>query len=42
VLIFADVNDVRHIPEGAKFRFRCTVAGFDYQYVQMDNCSIMQ
>jgi hypothetical protein len=42
VLIFADLNEVRHIPEGAKFRFRCTVAGFDYQYVQMENCSIVQ
>lgn len=42
VLIFADLNEVRHIPEGAKFRFRCTVASFDYQYVHMENCSIVR
>ena len=42
VLVFADINEVRHIPEGAKFRFRCTVESFDYQYVHMENCSIVR
>ena len=42
VLTFADLNEVRDIAEGAKFRFRCTVASFDYQYVHMQDCSIVR
>jgi hypothetical protein len=42
VLTFADLNEVRGIPEGAKFRFRCTVESFDYQYVHMENCSVVR
>ena len=42
VLVFADLNEVRGIPEGAKFRFKCTVESFDYQYVHMENCSIVR
>jgi hypothetical protein len=42
VLIFADPNEVRGIAEGAKFRFKCTLTGFDYQYVQMDSCAIVR
>jgi hypothetical protein len=42
VLAFADLNEVRGIQEGAKFRFRCTVASFDYQYVHMENCSVVR
>jgi hypothetical protein len=33
---------VRDIPEGAKFRFRCAVASFDYQYVHLEDCSIVR
>jgi hypothetical protein len=40
VLFFRSPNDVGAIGEGAAFRFRCTVANFDYQYVQMENCSV--
>lgn len=42
VLMFADLNEVRDIPEGAKFRFKCTVESFDYQYVHMENCSVVR
>lgn len=42
VLVFADLNQVRDIPAGAKFRFRCTVESFDYQYVHLENCSIVR
>jgi hypothetical protein len=41
VLFFRDLKDVHGIGEGARFRFRCAVANFDYQYVQMENCSIV-
>lgn len=41
VLVFPQAKQVSGINEGARFRFKCTVAGFDYQYVQMENCSIV-
>lgn len=41
VLLFADVKEVNNIGEGATFRFRCTVSSFDYQYLHMENCSIV-
>lgn len=40
VLYFRDRNAVSAIGEGALFRFRCTVKNFDYQYVQLDDCSV--
>ena len=42
VLVFADVKQVNKIGEGVQFRFRCTVAHFDYQYVYMENCAIVR
>lgn len=42
VLVFGDMREVSGIGEGAQFRFRCTVEGFDYQYVQMKDCSIVR
>lgn len=41
VLSFPDLNAVSKIGDGAQFRFRCTVSSFDYQYLHMDNCSIV-
>ena len=40
VLAFPDLKEVSKIGEGAQFRFRCTVASFDYQYVHLEKCSI--
>lgn len=40
VLVFRSLKEVSGISEGAQFRFTCTVEGFDYQYVQMKDCSI--
>lgn len=42
VLVFADVKEVSALGEGAVFRFRCTVSSFDYQYLQMENCTIVR
>ena len=42
VLVFGNMKEVSGIGEGAQFRFRCTVEGFDYQYVQMKDCSIVR
>lgn len=42
VLYFRGLKELSGIGEGARFRFRCTVRDFDYQYVQMDNCSIVR
>jgi len=42
VLYFSHVKDVEGIGEGALFRFRCTVASFDYQYVHLEACSIVR
>ena len=42
VLVFADARQVSGIGEGAPFRFRCTVEGFDHLYVQMKDCSIVR
>ena len=41
VLSFSDGKEANKIGEGEKFRFRCTVSSFDYQYVHMDKCSIV-
>jgi hypothetical protein len=42
VLYFQDLKEVSDIGEGAQFRFRCTLSNYDYQYVQMENCSIVR
>jgi hypothetical protein len=42
VLYFRDLKEVKGIGEGMRFRFRCTVMNFDYQYVQLDDCSVVR
>ena len=42
VVYFRDLREVSRIDEGTRFRFRCTVKNFDYQYVQMDDCSLVR
>jgi len=42
VLFFARAEQVAGIEEGATFRFTCAFMNFDYQYVQMDDCSIVR
>jgi hypothetical protein len=41
-LFFRDREQIRGLEEGAKFRFQCTVKDFEYQYVHLDNCSILR
>jgi hypothetical protein len=40
VLVFAKLETVKGIAEGAPFRFQCTVEHFDYQYVYMTDCTL--
>jgi hypothetical protein len=42
VLVFSERKQVDRIPEGAQFRFKCTVVHFDYQYVYMESCTIVR
>ena len=42
VLVFGNQREVGGISEGAQFRFRCTVESFDYQYVHLNDCSIVR
>jgi hypothetical protein len=42
VLSFASLTQVSGIDEGARFRFECIFASFDYQYVHMENCAIVR
>ena len=42
VLVFENLREVSGIPEGAQFRFSCTVESFDYLYVHLENCSIVR
>jgi hypothetical protein len=42
VLYFRDLKEASGIGERAQFRFRCTLKNFDYQYVQMDDCSLVR
>jgi hypothetical protein len=42
VLVFRTLNEVNGISEGATFRFRCTVEDWAYQYVHLNNCSIVR
>lgn len=41
VLTFRNLKEVSAIGEGATFRFRCTVDDWAYQYVHLDNCSMV-
>ena len=42
VLLFPKLNEVKGISEGATFRFRCTGEDWAYQYVHLNNCSIVR
>ena len=42
VLYFRDRNEVSAIGEAALFRFKCTVKNFDYQYLELDDCSLVR
>jgi hypothetical protein len=42
VLLFRNLNEVSGISEGATFRFRCTVDDWAYQYVHLNDCSILR
>jgi hypothetical protein len=42
VLIFPNQNEVSGISEGATFRFRCTFDDWAYQYVHLNNCSVVR
>ena len=42
VLYFRDLREASGLGEGTRFRFRCTVKNFDYQYVQLDDCSLVR
>jgi hypothetical protein len=42
VLLFRRLSDVSGIGEGAQFRFRCSVDDWAYQYVHLDNCTVVR
>ena len=42
VLVFPQRKQVDGIPQGAQFRFQCTLVHFDYQYVYMESCAIVR
>ena len=42
VLLFGNLNEVNGIAEGAQFRFRCNVDDWAYQYVHLNNCTVVQ
>jgi len=42
VLLFRQLSDVSGIGEGAQFRFRCRVDDWAYQYVHLDNCTVVR
>ena len=42
VLTFRNLSDVNGISEGATFRFSCTVDDWAYQYVHLNNCSVVR
>ena len=42
VLIFRNPNEVSGISEGATFRFSCTFDDWAYQYVHLNNCSVVR
>ena len=42
VLVFGQLREVNGIGEGEPFRFTCTVESFDYQYVHLEDCSVVR
>ena len=42
VLLFRSLSEVNGIAEGTQFRFRCTVDDWAYQYVHLDNCTVVR
>jgi hypothetical protein len=36
------MEQIRGLEEGARFRFQCTVRDFEYQYVRLEDCSILR
>ena len=42
VLHFRDSSEVKGVGEGMRFRFRCTVMNFDYQYLELGDCSVVR
>ena len=42
VLRFRRLSEVSAIAEGAQFRFSCTVDDWAYQYVHLDNCTVVR
>lgn len=42
VLVFDDRRQMNDVNEGDLFRFRCTVADFNYSYVYMVDCSVVR
>jgi hypothetical protein len=42
VLLFRRLSDVNGIGEGTQFRFRCRVDDWDYQYVHLNDCTVVR
>jgi hypothetical protein len=42
VLLFRHLSEVSGIGEGTQFRFRCSVDDWAYQYVHLDNCTVVR
>jgi hypothetical protein len=42
VLTFRTLKEVSHLAEGAPFRFSCRVDDFAYEYVHLNNCSLVR
>ena len=42
VLLFRHLSEVSGIGEGAPFRFRCRVDDWAYQYVHLDDCTVVR
>lgn len=42
VLIFPNANEVSGISEGTPFRFRCAFDDWAYQYVHLNNCTVVR
>ena len=42
VLVFDNLKEVTGISEGQPFRFQCKVDSFDYQYVHLEDCSLVR
>ena len=42
VLSFSDPQQLDGIEQGVNFRFKCTVEKFDYQYVHLNDCTVVR